>query len=281
MPGTLRELIVASELIHGGNQNADSGEGFRNNVNGAASLEGTRSYRLISATMGGGVPQPPGEAVYGPSDASFAMTLTVNRNANFWRIQRLLQSAWSVYTVGGNGTASVSITSFSWSGSPNGASLALTLTAKAPVTGSISVTGSASHVGGTPPNNNPTPVQFSLGVSGGGTGTQDFDIYADWIPCGGNFEFTQSFNWPVRFNFRAYDTSDIEIQWFDTASDRSNGTNVRTTSASYIPGASPPYPSNSGGTVGGESMTLYARWRFPSGSWTDVDVNFTDPRPPE
>lgn len=269
---SLRELIRAS-----GNAGT-AGQSFRNHVTGAVTGARMSEYVMLSTAWSGSQPQPPGEITYAGT-VDFGLTFTATANSRFVNIRNALQAAWSLYTLSGNGTATVSWQGFSWSGLV----LSATVRVTAPVAGTgATITSSAAFVSGTPSAGDPESVQFRVDASGGGGSTQDFTIRADWQPVPSLWEDLVTTAWPVRWTQRAYGNADILVEWFHSASDRDAGTNRVGTGNTHIPGSVPPYPSNASGTLPGESATMYARWAYATAptSWTGVTITFTDPRPP-
>ena len=270
---SLRELIRAS-----GNAGT-AGQSFRNHVSGAVSGASMSEYVMLSTAWSGSPPQPPGEITY-TGTVDFGLTFTATANSRFVNIRNALQAAWSLYTLSGNGTESVSWQSFSWSGLV----LSATVRVTAPVAGTgATITSSAAFVSGAPSASDPESVRFHVDASGGGGGsTQDFTIRADWQPVPSLWEDLVTTAWPVRWAQRAYGNTDILVEWFHSASDRDAGTNRVGTGNTHVPGSVPPYPSDVNGTLPGESATMYARWAYATAptSWTGVTITFTDPRPP-
>lgn len=277
MPRSTIELKLADEFLRGGDQLVTAGESTRDVLNFGDGVA-LSDYFLVSVTLGGSPPLTVGEQTY-TGTVDFGITFTAAGNARFADIRWSTFAAWAASILNSNGTPTIQILSVSWSGDV----ATVTIRVTAPVANSgATISGSSAFFNGTQSSGNPEPVTFTVSASGGGGSTSDFDLRLAWTPTGGGFESVRTYNWNVRWNQRAFTNADIVVQWFTNAADRNAGTNIILTGNSWTPGAAPPYPTSSLGTLPGESATAYARWRYVNApnTWTSIDVTFSDPRPP-
>lgn len=273
MPGTLRELIMASTGV-----TALAGESGRVDVTGAASLATAREYLLNGISWSG---QPDLAYFGGYADAhAFAMVATFDRNARFYHIQQNLLNRWSISVTDTSFSpvagASGILSAFSSAGSPAGATHSLTATIRGAFNGTPSASPNYSVAEPADPFFDPWPTTWISGVSGGTPSGQSLlRLQLSYNPDRGGFNTAVATNWDFYMNNRAYE---MEVNWFKTLAHYNAavaGTagwemNIVSTAASINPsGITGIFPTSDLGLYLGESATLWLRYRSAGGSWTN------------
>lgn len=274
-------------LIKAGGSSGASGQTFKNDVPGAAAGVRMTDYRISEVSFSG-EPLPDIVGGYNSGD-TFNIVATFTRGSQAYRIQRNLSSAWTVSTLDSDLISSrASITSFSSSGSPSGATHSLNVQVTGSKSGTVTDAASGSQdTSGL--DTDPWPInQYSITFGGGSGGQSEIELVLQYNPDSAAFnpvlDNLDSFGagWKFMMDRSSYSASDFDIEWHGNSS----FTDLVITGAT-LPGhlLDSYYPTSMDGLMPGESLTMYVRYRPVSGgAWTKYNTSgavvVNDPREP-
>lgn len=260
------------------------GDNFRDdivNVDGASG----RQYVLDGIVFSGSVPVSDLPGGYANS-VLFNINADMTQGVRFDEIRRKTSGAWAFSVTAGAGTAVLE----SYAAFASYDALGVRITNTNNPNGSPLVACTA--VSDTTVTADPMPVTFTANPYNlGGSGQSLVEVTPQYFPDTGPFNDQILFNgsgqpWRGYFNNPNYDaSSDFDFEWRTALS--GGGALMSTAKVWYLSSDVNRYvfPSADGGLLPGQAATtIYLRWRVKpssggSGTWADVTVNHTDPRP--
>ena len=252
------------ELIRASGFAGIVGQSFRWHVTGAASGASMRQYLILSWSISG-VPSNP-LPVYN-DNSTVTLTVTFNRGARAYHIQRNTSAAWSISASAAAPGAAASIVSVTAGGSPLGETHTVGLRVRGCYSGSPTISVAGFQSASTQPANaftDPWPASWqSITGASTPTGQSEITVELQYSPDIGGFNPNFVYSFPMTVFNRAVE---MDTEWHANSS----YTSLVSASANFDLLNSALYPSTPAGLLPGESITLYLRYRTKgTTTWTN------------